>query len=194
MYTNALTILERLKKHLKSPALGVPPSTVRLLEDWLVPLLDEVVSLGAETADNMAQVAAYARAAFDVSRKTLGGELIETIAGEALDMRALIDTLPDSDFKTELLGHLDEIDGATNTFQEALLSDDEDDEADEEEGTDKPAGGSEIVPLVAPVQPAVAPVLQVVSTLSAPSNIVAGVFPTQPPQESDALAEKIPTP
>lgn len=134
-YITANTMLARLNKVLGSPTqVPSPAAIMRLLGDYVVPIMQEVIARSAETAQAVVTTNELAQTAFVTARQTLAGDLMSNIADSAMNLRELlVAALPEGHAAFELL---DQIDGNLQTFEEYLL-DGEDEEGvgdDGEEG------------------------------------------------------------
>jgi hypothetical protein len=134
-FNTANTMLARLSKVLSSPTqVPSPAALMRLMSDYVVPILQEVIARSVETTQAVVNTNELAQTAFVTARQTLAGDLMSNIADSAMNLRELLATaLPEGHAAFELL---DQIDGNLATFEEYLL-----DGEDEEGGGDDGEGG-----------------------------------------------------
>lgn len=137
-FNTANTMLARLSKVLSSPTqVPSPAALLRLMSDYVVPILQEVIARSAETTQAVINTNELAQTAFVTARQTLAGDLMSNIAESAMSLREiLVAALPEGHAAFELL---DQIDGNLQTFEEYLL----DGEGEEGEGDDGEGGEEE---------------------------------------------------
>ncbi len=155
-FNTANTMLARLSKVLSSPTqVPSPAALMRLMSDYVVPILQEVIARSVETTQAVISTNELAQTAFVTSRQTLAGDLMSNIADSAMNLREILAAaLPEGHVAFELL---DQIDGNLQTFEEYLL-DGEDEEGagddgeggdggdDEDEGPNEPEAAPPSVP------------------------------------------------
>ena len=160
----ATNLMARMERHINSPAAAIPPTVAKFLNNWLVPVLKEMLEASIQSEANLAEAMALSQMAFTASRETLAGEMFEEVANVSLELREMITRaqLPESEALLELLSRLDRV---VQVYEDVIAQegdeDDEDDTADDEQPAEpavQPLVAVESEPVVEqPAEPVVEP-------------------------------------
>lgn len=178
-FASANQMLARFGKVLDRPTqVPSPAALVGLMRDYVMPILQEVISRSEETTIAVLNTNELAQSAFVAARQTLAGDLMTQISDAAMQLRERLQAdLPEGHPAFDLL---DQIDANLGTFEEYLLDDaagDEDEDEDGGEGGEEDGGEVENDEALAVLEgaPLESPVIPVVPTLEAAVKTVIDV-------------------